>query len=222
LCTDVVASQREATAWSTRPPLASKQMPPASKTSLLGQRWGGELYGPAWWQWPWDHHRDQVRRRSSGGGLGDQVRAVGLAVVNLTWIFTSQAVVVVGGGLGLVGAMLLEPISEWWPTWPAAASRADRGRAGGAGRRRGPDRRCGMVSCVWTRSCWPVDLRARVRAMTGCAPVGRVAAAIGRFANKPAGVFVSSSGPDLRLTNRRRGAEPAGRSDGVPDITLRS
>jgi hypothetical protein len=40
------------------------------------------------------------------------VRAVGLAVVNLTWIFTSQAVVVVGGGLGLVGAMLLEPISE--------------------------------------------------------------------------------------------------------------
>jgi predicted NBD/HSP70 family sugar kinase len=44
--------------------------------------------------------------------LGDQVRAVALAVVNLTWIFTSQAVVVVGGGLGLVGAMLLEPISE--------------------------------------------------------------------------------------------------------------
>jgi glucokinase len=41
----------------------------------------------------------------------DQVRAVGLAVVNLTWIFTLQAVVV-GGGLGLVGAMLLEPISE--------------------------------------------------------------------------------------------------------------
>ncbi|MEO6859026.1 MAG: ROK family protein [Solirubrobacteraceae bacterium] len=41
----------------------------------------------------------------------DQVRAVGLAVVNLTWIFTPQAVVV-GGGLGLVGELLLAPIRE--------------------------------------------------------------------------------------------------------------
>lgn len=42
----------------------------------------------------------------------DQVRAIGLAVVNLTWLFTPEAVVV-GGGLGLVGRLLLEPISEF-------------------------------------------------------------------------------------------------------------
>lgn len=45
------------------------------------------------------------------GAWEDQVRAIGLAVVNLTWLFTPEAVVV-GGGLGLVGRLLLEPISE--------------------------------------------------------------------------------------------------------------
>lgn len=41
----------------------------------------------------------------------DQVRKVALAAVNLAWMFTPQ-VVVVGGGLGLVGDLLLKPVTD--------------------------------------------------------------------------------------------------------------
>ncbi len=45
------------------------------------------------------------------GVWDEHVRAIGWAVVNLTWMFTPQ-VVVVGGGLGLVGELLLAPVTK--------------------------------------------------------------------------------------------------------------
>lgn len=95
------------------------------------------------------------------------------------------------------------------PTWPPAASRADRSCACGRGRRRGPDRQRGMVSGVLTRSCWSADLRPRVMTMTGRPPVDRIAAAADRSLHQPPTLAVGSG----RLTGRR--PDPRGGLDGV-------